>query len=63
MSVASISRKVVNKYIGETEKNSLWLFDAAEASGVILFLDEAGALFGKLTHVDDDADLDKVRIC
>src|SRR5687768_16929834 len=34
------------KYIGETEKNLGRLFDDAEASGGILFFDEADALFG-----------------
>jgi SpoVK/Ycf46/Vps4 family AAA+-type ATPase len=38
---------VVNKYIGETEKNLRRVFDAAEDSGAILFFDEADALFGK----------------
>ena len=44
---------VVNKYIGETEKNLRKLFDAAEDSGAILFFDEADALFGKRTEVKD----------
>ena len=34
---------VVNKYIGETEKNLRRLFDAAEGSGAILLFDEADA--------------------
>nr|MDJ0600018.1 ATP-binding protein [Crocosphaera sp.] len=38
---------VVDKYIGETEKNLRRLFDAAEGGGAILFFDEADALFGK----------------
>lgn len=38
---------VVDKYIGETEKNLRRLFDAAEDGGAILFFDEADALFGK----------------
>jgi SpoVK/Ycf46/Vps4 family AAA+-type ATPase len=37
---------VVSKYIGETEKNLNGVFDKAEASGAILFFDEADALFG-----------------
>ena len=41
---------VVSKYIGETEKNLRAVFDAAEASGAILFFDEADALFGKRTR-------------
>ena len=47
---------VVNKYIGETEKNLCRLFDAAEAGGVILFFDEADALFGKRSEVKDSHD-------
>lgn len=48
--------QVVNKYIGETEKNLRRLFDAAEASDVILFFDEADSLFGKRTEVKDAHD-------
>lgn len=48
--------QVVNKYIGETEKNLRRLFDAAEAMDVILFFDEADALFGKRTDVKDAHD-------
>lgn len=48
--------QVVNKYIGETEKNLRRLFDAAEALDVILFFDEADALFGKRTEVKDAHD-------
>jgi hypothetical protein len=47
---------VVNKYIGETEKNLRRLFDAAECGGVILFFDEADALFGKRSEVKDSHD-------
>ena len=47
---------VVNKYIGETEKNLRRLFDAAEEGGVILFFDEADALFGKRSEVKDSHD-------
>ena len=47
---------VVSKYIGETEKNLRRIFDAAEASGAILFFDEADALFGKRTEVKDSHD-------
>ncbi len=47
---------VVNKYIGETEKNLRRLFDAAEESGAILFFDEADALFGKRSEVRDSHD-------
>jgi vesicle-fusing ATPase len=48
--------QVVNKYIGETEKNLRKLFDAADAADVILFFDEADALFGKRTEVKDAHD-------
>lgn len=47
---------VVNKYIGETEKNLRRVFDAAEQGGAILFFDEADALFGKRTEVKDSHD-------
>ena len=47
---------VVSKYIGETEKNLRHLFDAAEDGGVILFFDEADALFGKRSEVKDSHD-------
>lgn len=48
--------QVVNKYIGETEKNLRRLFDTADAADVILFFDEADALFGKRTEVKDAHD-------
>jgi len=47
---------MVSKYIGETEKNLGKLFDAADNSGVILLFDEADALFGKRTGVEDSHD-------
>jgi AAA+ superfamily predicted ATPase len=47
---------VVNKYIGETEKNLRRLFDAAEGGGAILFFDEADALFGKRSEVKHSHD-------
>ncbi|WP_194825057.1 ATP-binding protein [Nocardia sp. XZ_19_231] len=47
---------VVNKYIGETEKNLRRLFDAADSGGAILFFDEADALFGKRSEVKDSHD-------
>jgi len=47
---------VVNKYIGETEKNLRRLFDTADAADVILLFDEADALFGKRTEVKDAHD-------
>ncbi len=48
--------QVVNKYIGETEKNLKRIFDAAEDSGAILLFDEADALFGKRSEVKDSHD-------
>ena len=47
---------VVDKYIGETEKNLERIF--AEASGVnaVLFFDEADAIFGKRSDVKDAHD-------
>ena len=42
---------VVSKYIGETEKNLEQVFDAAGAGNVVLFFDEADALFGKRSEV------------
>jgi hypothetical protein len=47
---------VVSKYIGETEKNLARVFEQAESRGWILFFDEADALFGKRTRVDDAHD-------
>jgi SpoVK/Ycf46/Vps4 family AAA+-type ATPase len=47
---------VVNKYIGETEKNLATLLDAAEKANVILLFDEADALFGKRGRVKDSHD-------
>ena len=47
---------VVSKYIGETEKNLAKVFDMAEHRGWILFFDEADALFGKRTQVQDAHD-------
>jgi hypothetical protein len=47
---------VVNKYIGETEKNLRRVFDAAEEGGAILLFDEADALFGKRSEVKDSHD-------
>ena len=48
--------QVVNKYIGETEKNLKRVFDAADISDMILFFDEADALFGRRTEVSDAHD-------
>jgi hypothetical protein len=47
---------VVNKYIGETEKRLKQVFDACERANVLLFFDEADALFGQRTQVKDAHD-------
>jgi hypothetical protein len=47
---------LVSKYIGETEKNLERLFAAAAMSDVVLFFDEADALFGKRSEVNDAHD-------
>jgi predicted nucleic acid-binding protein len=47
---------VVDKYIGETEKNLERVFQAAEALDVVLFFDEADALFGSRSEVRDARD-------
>ncbi len=47
---------VVNKYIGETEKNLGRIFDEASSSNAILFFDEADAIFGKRSEVKDAHD-------
>ncbi len=48
--------QLVGKYIGETEKNLSTLFSDAEKQGAILFFDEADALFGKRSDVNDAHD-------
>lgn len=48
--------QVINKYVGETEKNLKQIFDAAEDGGAILLFDEADALFGKRSEVKDSHD-------
>lgn len=48
--------QVVNKYIGETEKNLKRIFDAAGDGGAILLFDEADALFGKRSEVKGSHD-------
>jgi hypothetical protein len=47
---------VVSKYIGETEKNLERVFTAAAAGNLVLFFDEADALFGKRSEVADAHD-------
>ena len=53
--IVDISR-VVSKWIGETEKNLEKVFQAAEQSKAALLFDEADALFGKRTEVNDASD-------
>ena len=48
--------QVVSKYIGETEKNLHRIFQEADATNVVLFFDEADALFGKRSEVKDAHD-------
>lgn len=47
---------IVSKYIGETEKNLDRVFSAAEHANGIVFFDEADALFGKRSEVNDSHD-------
>ena len=47
---------LTSKWIGETEKNLSAVLDAAQHADVILFFDEADALFGKRTDVSDAHD-------
>jgi hypothetical protein len=47
---------VVNKYIGETEKRLKQVFEICERANVLLFFDEADALFGQRTRVKDAHD-------
>ena len=48
--------KVVDKYVGETEKKLSVLFDEAEKSQAMLLFDEADALFAKRTSVKSSND-------
>lgn len=47
---------VVDKYIGETEKRLETIFREAEALNIVLFFDEADALFGSRSAVHDARD-------
>ncbi len=47
---------LVDKFIGETEKNLARIFALAEERSPILFFDEADALFGKRSDVKDSHD-------
>lgn len=48
--------QIVDKYIGESEKNLRRVFDACESSDLIVLFDEADALFGHRTQVKDAHD-------
>ena len=48
--------QVVSKYIGETEKNLEKIFNKADNKNWILFFDEADALFGKRSNVQNAHD-------
>ena len=48
--------RIVSKYIGETEKNLSKIFNTAQGSGVVLFFDEADAIFGKRTETKNSHD-------
>ena len=47
---------VVDKYIGETEKNLERIFQAAAGTNAVLLFDEADAVFGKRSDVKDSHD-------
>ncbi len=47
---------VVDKYVGETEKNLERIFNGAQGLNGVLFFDEADALFGKRSAVSDGHD-------
>ncbi|MDP5220836.1 ATP-binding protein [Ruegeria sp. 2205SS24-7] len=47
---------VVDKYIGETEKNLRRVFDIGQQTGAVLLFDEADALFGRRSEVKDSHD-------
>lgn len=47
---------IVSKYIGETEKNLNRIFRESNSGNIILFFDEADALFGKRSEVKDSHD-------
>lgn len=48
--------QILNKYIGETEKNVADLFFRAKNQNIILFFDEADALFAKRMEVNSSND-------
>lgn len=48
--------QIMDKYIGETEKHLCEIFDYAENSNAVLFFDEADALIGKRSDINDSKD-------
>ena len=50
------SSKIMDKYIGETEKKLGELFETAKNTNAILFFDEADSLFAKRTEVSKSTD-------
>ena len=47
---------VVSKWLGETEKNLERVFAAAQGANAVLFFDEADAVFGRRSEVQDSHD-------
>lgn len=47
---------IVDRFVGETEKNLVRLFDEAVASRAALLFDEADSLFGKRVEAEDASD-------
>ncbi|HYD09297.1 MAG TPA: ATP-binding protein, partial [Acidimicrobiales bacterium] len=47
---------ITSKWIGETEKNLERIFSAASAGNLVLFFDEADAVFGKRSEVKESND-------
>lgn len=48
--------QLFSKYIGETEKNLAAVFEEAQKTNVVLFFDEADALFSKRTEINSSND-------
>ncbi|MCR5654177.1 MAG: ATP-binding protein [Lachnospiraceae bacterium] len=48
--------QIFSKYIGETQKNLSRIFDEAQKRSVVLFFDEADALFTRRTEIKDSHD-------
>ena len=49
-------KKMVNQYIGETEKSLAQVFAMAQKKGAVLLFDEADVLFGKRNAVNNSYD-------